>query len=360
MSIINQVLNELENRGVNTPLGETTIRPVPPRRQSHHALYLTLGIGLLVVLAGGKWYLSRTQAIAPAKLVVAPPVVALAVPAPASEPASAPVWAVSMPGESGVQVVSSLAASQPVDSLRGKPLLQISSEDEPEAAPAEAKKPAPRKPERAKPAPAETVDVHPAENPELLKKISPLQRAENEFRIANLAVQEGRTEDALTGYKGALLIDSTYKPARRAWVALLVNLKRNAEAEEVLQRGLKRDARDTSFAMQLARLQVERDAAPLALETLQKVSQYAEGQADFQSFMAYLLHRQNRYEEAVAHYQIALKLAPNNGVWLMGMGISLQALERKEDAREAFQRALATNTLNPQLQAFVQQKLKEL
>ena len=44
----------------------------------------------------------------------------------------------------------------------------------------------------------------------------------------------------------------------------------------------------------------------------------------------------------------------------MGMGISLQALQRKEEARDAYQRALATNSLSAQLQAYVQQKLKVL
>jgi MSHA biogenesis protein MshN len=75
--------------------------------------------------------------------------------------------------------------------------------------------------------------------------------------------------------------------------------------------------------------------------------------------MAALLQRLGRHEEAVGHYQVALKLAPNNGLWLMGMGISLQALQRNEEARDAYQRALATNSLNAQLQGFVQQKLKE-
>ena len=197
------------------------------------------------------------------------------------------------------------------------------------------------------------------ENPQL-KIISPQQRAENEFSKANQAAQEGRTNDALAGYEAALLIDSSHKAARRAWVSLLLGLKRNDDAEHVLQRGLKRDPHETSFAMLLARLQVERNDVPLALETLQKVLPYAEGQADYQAFVAALLQRQSRHEEAIAHYQIALKLVPNNGIWLMGMGISLQAMQRNADAREAYQRALASNSLSAQLQAFVQNKLKEL
>lgn len=76
--------------------------------------------------------------------------------------------------------------------------------------------------------------------------------------------------------------------------------------------------------------------------------------------MAALLQRQERHQEAVTYFQKALVLAPDNGVWLMGMGISLQALQRKEEARAVYQRALASNSLNAQLREFVQQKLKEL
>ena len=44
----------------------------------------------------------------------------------------------------------------------------------------------------------------------------------------------------------------------------------------------------------------------------------------------------------------------------MGLGISLQAENRTADAHEAFARAKATNTLTPELQAFVEQKLQQL
>jgi MSHA biogenesis protein MshN len=112
--------------------------------------------------------------------------------------------------------------------------------------------------------------------------------------------------------------------------------------------------------MMLARLQVERGAVAEATATLEKGLPYAGSEAAFQAFLAALLQRQNRNDEAIAHYQIALQIAPNNGIWLMGYGISLQALKRDADARSAYQHALNTRTLNPDLQAFVQQRLKEL
>jgi MSHA biogenesis protein MshN len=73
-----------------------------------------------------------------------------------------------------------------------------------------------------------------------------------------------------------------------------------------------------------------------------------------------LLQRQNRNDEAISHYQVALQLAPNNGVWQMGCGISLQAMHRNAEAKESYKRALDTQTLNSDLQAFVRQKLKAL
>jgi hypothetical protein len=45
---------------------------------------------------------------------------------------------------------------------------------------------------------------------------------------------------------------------------------------------------------------------------------------------------------------------------MMGLGISLQALERKEEARAVFRRAADSRTLNADLQAFVEAQLREL
>ncbi|WP_283745515.1 tetratricopeptide repeat protein [Sideroxydans sp. CL21] len=354
MSLINQVLNELESRGANVPLGEQTIRAVPPRKQSHVMRYVFAAVTLLILLASAKWYLGRTMIIAHEQPVVAviPKVVVLPPAGPASAIVSAPVETAGMTPGSGI--------SPPAADLHGKQILVVKGEEQPVTAP-DAKK-AVHKPKHVTDRIADNSGGIPAENSQdlQLKTVSPQQRAEGEYRKANLALQEGRTNDALADYENALLIDSSHKDARKAWVALLISLKRNEDAERVLQKGLKRDPHDASFAMLMARLQVERGAMPLALETLQKTLPYAEDQADYQAFLAALLQRQNLQEEAVAHYQVALKLAPNNGIWLMGLGISLQALKRNDDARNAYQRALASNSLSAQLQAFVQNKLKEL
>jgi len=44
----------------------------------------------------------------------------------------------------------------------------------------------------------------------------------------------------------------------------------------------------------------------------------------------------------------------------MGLGISMRAEQRLDEARDVFKQALDTNTLSSELQSFVNQQLKEL
>jgi MSHA biogenesis protein MshN len=136
--------------------------------------------------------------------------------------------------------------------------------------------------------------------------------------------------------------------------------KHFAEAENVLKDALDQDVKQTHFAMLLARLQVERGAVPLALETLERSLPYAERMADYQAFMAALLQRQGRHKEAITYYQNALQMSPVSGLWLMGMGMSMQADQQKEEALDAYKRAIDTQSLTPELQAFVEQRIKEI
>ncbi len=110
--------------------------------------------------------------------------------------------------------------------------------------------------------------------------------------------------------------------------------------------------------MVLARLQLEKGGP--ALETLMTTLPYAGGSAEYQAFLAGVLQREQRHTEAAQYYREALKLAPRNGVWWMGLGISLQADMHLPEAREAYRRARASNGLSPELQAFIDRKIDSL
>jgi MSHA biogenesis protein MshN len=196
--------------------------------------------------------------------------------------------------------------------------------------------------------------------PQAIKQVSAEQQVNADFIKAGQLVQQGNSADALSAYEGVLRQAPGHEAARRAMISLLLDAKRAPEAEQALQDGVNLRPANSGFAMLLARLQVARGGLDLAIETLETTLPHAAQQAEYQAFYAALLQRKGRHQEAVEHYQQALKTSPNSGVWLMGYGISLQALSRTADAKLAFQRALDAKNLSGDLQAFVQQKINGL
>lgn len=190
-----------------------------------------------------------------------------------------------------------------------------------------------------------------------MKSVSPQQEALFHYQKSLSWLQQGRVAEARSGLEEALKFDPHHLAARQALAGLLVEQKQYRQAELVLQDGLVLNAEQYGFAMALARLQVERGDTRSALDTLYKSLPHAANNAGYQAFLAALLQGSEQHKKAVEHYQAALRLAPS-GAWQMGLGISLQADNRLEEAQEAFARAKASNELTADLATFVEQRLR--
>jgi MSHA biogenesis protein MshN len=184
------------------------------------------------------------------------------------------------------------------------------------------------------------------------------QRAEGEYRRALASLQDGRMTETVAALEQALKLDPGHDAARQTLVGLLIEAKRPAEAMRHLQAGLALDARQPALAMLLARLQIEGGGS--GIETLTRTLPYAGNLADYHAFLAGALEREQRHREAAEQYQAALRIAPANGVWWMGLGMALQADKRNAEALEAFQRARASGALSAELQVFVDRRLQQL
>jgi MSHA biogenesis protein MshN len=183
------------------------------------------------------------------------------------------------------------------------------------------------------------------------------ERASAEYRNAVALMNQGRIELAADAYAGALRLDPKHAAARQALVALLMGHGRMAEAQGVLREGLAALPENTAWSILLARLQVEGGDGAGALATLDGALPYAKNRPDYHAFVGTVLQMQGRHREAIAHYEIAVRLSPESGRWLTGLAISLEEERRLPEAREAYQRALATNTLAADLRAYVERKL---
>ncbi|HXC39056.1 MAG TPA: tetratricopeptide repeat protein [Burkholderiales bacterium] len=194
--------------------------------------------------------------------------------------------------------------------------------------------------------------------------------AEAQYARAVALINQGRVSEGMDELRSVLAAAPRMDSARQTMVALLLEQRRPDEAEALLTQGLAlgpgQSAAQNGFAMLLARLMVDRRDNATALAVLQKHAGAAAGNADYRAFTAAVLQRLERHAEAVTEYQAALGLSQQGagtvqaGVWWVGLGISQEALGRKAEARDAFQRARASGALSRDVAAFVEQRLAQL
>ena len=344
MSLINKMLRDLDARGgaAGAP-PQATIKPVV-REARRPARWLMAGGALLLasLVAGGYvgWRALRR-----------PPVVVLA--APVAQPVKsvllAPLPPPMMPVEPAAAAVEP-AAPAPAPVRREAPSSSSSLSSLPP--------PPPRMQKRAeKPLAVGVNKPAPAAAPST-QLMSAAQRAESEYRRALATLAEGRTTEAIAGLERVLHIDSHHEAARQTLVGLLIENKQPDDAMRQLQPALAADPHQPAMAVLLARLQIERGGS--GIDVLLRTLPFAAGNADYLAFFAGALQRQQRHREAAEQYLAALRTNPQNGVWLMGLGISLQAEKRTSEARDAFRKAKASASLTPELQAFVERRLVQI
>jgi len=335
MSVINKVLADLEKRGAPLTLADSAIRAVPARASQPVLMGFMVGATLIgiAMMAG----LITQKKISATDFASEYTVSEYSAGEDLNPP---PAARVHVPAAPVVVEPASINSAMAVAIV--EPKQEISTA------------PVPKNKQTARAPRPVIADNNP------IKQVSKRQQADNAFRLANVLQQQGRTQEAMAGYKAVLKLYPAHDTARLTLVDVLLKNKHEAHAERVLKAGHFQFPEHSGFAMLLARLQVEHGELPQALKTLRQSQRYAERQADYRAFMAALLQRQNLHQEAITHYQAALQLNPNSGVWLMGMGISLQALQKNNEAIAVFKNALDTQTLNADLQAFVTQRLGQL
>ena len=375
MSLINKMLQDLDKRGGagDGAVHSQELKAVPaPERDRRPLILAGAGVAAVAVLAAGGWYgwqywQSHRAPPAPVPKVVLnqPPPGAASAPPPAHiagtakpvapELAATPVSAADPAAESApksagaAQLEGRPTKSVPARAAAAAPSSSVAVDD---AGASKPRRPAPdseaHRPER-KPSQAEGVSR---------RELTPKFESDGAYRRALVALQEGRLSVAMADLERALEIDPRNEAARQTYVSLLLENKRTDEAIRQLRLSLGIDPRQPGLAMVLARLQLERGGP--ALETLMATLPYAGNSADYQAFLAGVLQREQRHAEAARYYRDALQLAPGNGVWWMGLAISLQADQHLPEAREAYTRARAAVGMTPELLAFIDRKLEQL
>ncbi len=383
MSVINRMLQELERRHDETEERMPgVVRAVPAHLSpvSYRAgLWggAIIGLALLVGILGWRVAVSwKTNRASPATVAAAPvpaPQTLSAVPVVPRPHLKPSVTLERVPVAAGNIVTAPMpAAPEPVAAPAAKPNREaplVSLAKPPQAAPEKSPPalPAPVVAESSVPGSVEqeaiiktrpTGTEAPVSNN--IKQVSVAQRADFHYREALSFITQGRMQEAQEALEAVLRIDPKNLDARQVLLSLLVDEKHYPQAEQLLQTGLQLHLAPAAQAAALARVQLERGDQAAALATLEKYAPQVGKDSEYHGFYAALLQRAGRHAEAIQQFQAALKIQPHQATWLMGLGISLQAEKRNTEAAQAYSQAYAANTLAPDLQAFVAQRLQQV
>lgn len=371
MSLINEMLRNLEAKRPDDLVKQNLQREIRalPAGTSRQGRWLKGILAGALLSAGVVICLQTTGAIslphdlfaeAPSVVVVPAPLL----PPPLSAPAAqlAAVDASETPLFSGLRVdrslefipvsaANSLAIADSLPAAKLPPLLPSASTS------------APDKVEKPASDPVKSVPVDPALSGSVKISKSPVlatprDRAEAEYRRAEMAASAGHGADASAILRGALKIDPGHIQARQALMRLLLEQRKPEEAIAVLNEGLVLLPGQIGWAMSLARLQLEQGDLAAADRSLLRSQTYAEASAEHAGFQGHLKSRLGENHQAASYYLKASRLAPGEGRWWLGLGLALEAEGKPGESKEAFRRSLATANLPAELSAIAQQHLR--
>jgi len=374
MSLINQVLRDLERREPSMPVQPITVgapaMPEPPSaaetplapeavswssirdeedERPRHLRLAGLGLSALLLIGGGAWWLghgSASQSAAPAaptaadlQKIASLPVIPDIEPDPKAEvpPLPEPVAAVEPPPPAPPVKPASAAHSATARQAIKAVAAPVKPAPEPKAAP-----PAPDKPAQAAAAPAA------------------VPRAEQLFLQAQAELKQEQGDAALNSLRAALEADPKHVQARLTLARLLTERKQLPAASDLLADGVMLLPQQNAFVLALAPLWIQSGQQDDAMALLAQSAKQPAATPQLSSYYAAQLLRLKRHAEAATQFRAALRSDPAQPDWLIGLGLSLQGAGQNRDAIDAFRRAYETGKLNPERKDLVEQMIAGL
>lgn len=131
-------------------------------------------------------------------------------------------------------------------------------------------------------------------------------------------------------------------------------------AEKVLRAGLDIKAEVPEWAKLYAHILTQLNRKAEAVAVLKAALPAVKQDADYYALLAALLQQESLHEEAVALYKKVLKMDSSNGVWWMGLAISLDALNRTGEALHAYGESLKGRGMTQDLHQYVNEQIARL
>lgn len=367
MSLVNRMLQDLEQRRAELPRGDSLrgLRAAPPAAQPRRNLWPTVLIAAALGGVAYGWWLTFA-----AHGLEAPPPSATA---PAAMPRTWVAEKQTAPPAAAAQTDAQLdAAWDKTWEPRTADAVSVAALEEtlPERTALVAAQPATPtpptiEPPAPRPAPTTTataiVRAAPAPAPSMRKTPrapSATEQAAQDYATALGALRVGDAARAEEHLRAALDRIPGQTQAAETLAALLLRHGRAQEAEDVLAEAIAAAPQTPNLLKLHARLLAEtgRDTEAVALLQTPPLS----GDAEAHALLGALQQRLGHDTQAADAYRQALTRAPQRGAWWLGLAISLERSQQPAAALEAYRRALTDSALDAHVTGYVRGRIAAL
>lgn len=184
------------------------------------------------------------------------------------------------------------------------------------------------------------------------------QHAEDLYREAAAAIQQGRPAKAERALRTALEVYPGHIDARDALLHLLHRLNRRQQVKALLAQGVRERPDHPPYRARWVRLLIDDNELFRARAELTRIPLPPVAEApDLHAMSATVSLRQGRYQDAAQTYRNLLTVQPDQAVWWMGLGIALEGDAAFDRARRAYDQALRHDGLSDTLQTFIRRRL---
>ena len=206
----------------------------------------------------------------------------------------------------------------------------------------------------------EFVDNTPVKFTRSAVPMRPEQKAELSYQNGYTQLREKRNRQAERSLREALLMESGHIKARELLSGIYIKQGRWVEASELLREGLGYSPEHLTFSKLYARALMQLNQDVQAIAVLKRYAPAVKSDPNYFAILAALYQRQEQHNQAAEIYAILVGIEPSNGVWWVGLGISLEALGRNQDAAQAYSHASKTGNLHSKVARFTNNRLLAL
>ena len=189
-------------------------------------------------------------------------------------------------------------------------------------------------------------------------QLTPQALAANKITQAEQAIERNDILKAEALFEEVLLIMPEHVTARKQLAALWYGRKSYQDAVNLLSQGIALAPQSEEMRLMTARIYYEQGQPRPAYNVLRPVNHSTN--TELQALLANTAADLSEHGNAIVAYEKLIALEPHVGRWWLGSAVSLDSLGKFVLARDAYKQAIARNDLSNSAMQFARQRLIEL